>query len=481
MTMKRKAALILAVALMLTAFPLTALSARFDDSAGAAESLKLPLDRLDLIGDTETVAGVVFAAAVGMDDAQRNSTAGIDLLTLFAEEAITRAATSMTDGNIIVIDYDSVEALQRTAIVAKSAAEEALLGSGITLRREIRCEVRFKTGTGGTLSVAVDPSAVEATADSVRVETPDYAVAFSSEAIKANSTDALLNMSVSEFSNAAEPTEASIENAPAAGRMDAAPFANRTTGAYVITFNKPVSEKIKLSLAPIDGEPQYQAIFDGKGEAVGGKYNPATNKLDAKISESGAYAVADNPKDFADISLKPAQMQEAITVLASKGIINGKNSTEFDPDSAITRAEIAAIIIRALARLDNDADGGFDDVCSEDWFCGAVGSAKRHGIVNGTSGTTFSPQRTIRKDQIIAIAARVLRAEMKYSDAANMYAILSSYTDATAIAPWGLADIALATREGLVEQRDDGAFDGAAAMTRGDAAVVVYRLYLKLW
>jgi hypothetical protein len=121
-------------------------------------------------------------------------------------------------------------------------------------------------------------------------------------------------------------------------------------------------------------------------------------------------------------------MQEAINVLASKGIINGTTSTTFNPDGRITRAEIAALIVRTLSLLDPNADGGFTDVRRSDWYFGAVGSALRHGIVYGFSSTTFAPERTIQKDQLVAICARTLYRTMGYRYPADVNRILGAYT-----------------------------------------------------
>jgi hypothetical protein len=58
---------------------------------------------------------------------------------------------------------------------------------------------------------------------------------------------------------------------------------------------------------------------------------------------------------------------------------------------------------------------------------------------------------------------------------------LASYTDRAAIPGWALADIALATWENLVVKRTDGTFKPAFTMTRGDAAIILYRLFNKIW
>ena len=61
-------------------------------------------------------------------------------------------------------------------------------------------------------------------------------------------------------------------------------------------------------------------------------------------------------------------MQDAIRLLASKGIISGTSETHFSPDDTLTRAELAALIIRMVGRLDPNEDGQFTDVTNQNWF-----------------------------------------------------------------------------------------------------------------
>ena len=41
--------------------------------------------------------------------------------------------------------------------------------------------------------------------------------------------------------------------------------------------------------------------------------------------------------------------------------------------------------------------------------------------------------------------------------------------------------ISYTTRENLVVRRTDGMFNGRATMTRGDAAIILYRMFMKIW
>lgn len=79
------------------------------------------------------------------------------------------------------------------------------------------------------------------------------------------------------------------------------------------------------------------------------------------------------------------------------------------------------------------------------------------------------------------LSARVLRNQMGYRPPVNQEAVLQIFTDRSDFADWSLSDIALATRENLVTRRADGRFLPREPMTRGDAALVLYRLYMRLW
>jgi len=428
-----------------------------NDDLGA--SIALPTDRLDTVIDKATAVSVIQSAVSGLTTEQKDSATGIDLINLYAEAAVAQAASKTVSGSNIVIDKASVQALQTKANEVKAAAEQILDLYSITTRRYINADVKVKTCDSALVNITIDSSVAELSVDNIRVETPGYSVSFSGESIKANAKDSPLIITIMENNSVA---------ALLAGTN------------YSISFNKELSENIKVSLPPVSGDPTYQAVINSKGDTVGGKYNPVTKTIDVRIKNNDTYTIKENMKNFTDISDKPKEMQNAIAVLASKGIINGVSETRFAPDAPITRAEIAAMIVRTLSRLDPNEDGGFIDVPKYAWYFGTAGSAKKHGIMVGYNNT-FTPMQIIPKDQITSAAARVLRNEMKYKDPADVSKELDVYSDTSSLAKWSLTDLALATEENLVLRRYDGKFDPTAAMTRGDAAIILYRMFMKIW
>jgi len=132
-------------------------------------------------------------------------------------------------------------------------------------------------------------------------------------------------------------------------------------------------------------------------------------------------------------------------------------------------------VLRALGKLDPDANANFKDITRRDWYYGAAGSAVCFRLISGYEDNTFRGGL-----QVVSISARTLRSEMGYGKLANPSGFLY-YGDRAAIADWTIDDIALATRENLVLKRSDHSFNPDAYMARGDAAIIVKRLFDKIW
>lgn len=102
--------------------------------------------------------------------------------------------------------------------------------------------------------------------------------------------------------------------------------------------------------------------------------------------------IVDREATFPDITgVNAHKNQPAIESLASRGVISGKSDGNFDPDGDMTRAEFAAIVVKALGLAPAAADR-FTDVPADAWYAGYVGTASTYGIVTGTGdGSAFRP------------------------------------------------------------------------------------------
>src|SRR5690606_13278939 len=95
----------------------------------------------------------------------------------------------------------------------------------------------------------------------------------------------------------------------------------------------------------------------------------------AVISRTGnsVYVLLEGSATFADI--EGHWGQEIIEKLASRLLVQGKSELAFDPAGLVTRAEFAALIVRALGAGAPDQAAEYSDVGAGDWFSRDVAAA----------------------------------------------------------------------------------------------------------
>jgi S-layer homology domain len=106
--------------------------------------------------------------------------------------------------------------------------------------------------------------------------------------------------------------------------------------------------------------------------------------------------------------------QNEINTASALGIVNGKTATSFDPEGKITRAEIAAIVVRAFDPTVDFEKGtpiNFTDLKSTHWAYDEIREATKVGIVSGTSKTTVSPDKSAKRAEAAVMIHRALWKE----------------------------------------------------------------------
>ncbi len=110
---------------------------------------------------------------------------------------------------------------------------------------------------------------------------------------------------------------------------------------------------------------------------------------------------------FADT--EGTKCETAVTVLSALGIVEGNEEGVFAPDSSLTRAEMATIILRAMnmAGLASGRDI-FTDVPASHWAYANIATAYQLGFVNGTSDTTYAPDVAVTYEQGVKMVVAAL-------------------------------------------------------------------------
>ncbi|MBD5153403.1 MAG: hypothetical protein HDT16_13415 [Oscillibacter sp.] len=167
--------------------------------------------------------------------------------------------------------------------------------------------------------------------------------------------------------------------------------------------------------------------------------------------------------------------QTAIEAMASRGIITGSGG-QFNPNNTMTRAEFAAIVVRALG-LTQETTAQFTDVSAGQWYAPFVGAAYRHGIITGTTTTTFNPTGTIKREDAAVMVARAaklcgLDTEMEASAMRN---VLAQFTDYMRTSEYARASLAFCYHADILSQSDLDIRPGEA-VKRCEVAQMLYNL-----
>jgi hypothetical protein len=108
--------------------------------------------------------------------------------------------------------------------------------------------------------------------------------------------------------------------------------------------------------------------------------------------------------------------------------IIGKPDGNVYPEATITRAEVATIFFRLLTDESREAylttENNYTDVHEGQWFNTAVSTLTAMGILKGTGDTTFDPNRAITRAELAAICARFDKGE---AVSTNVFSDLSGH------------------------------------------------------
>jgi hypothetical protein len=186
------------------------------------------------------------------------------------------------------------------------------------------------------------------------------------------------------------------------------------------------------------------------------------------------YRIMHYDKRFVDVD-KDHWADNEIRILAAKHIVNGKDEDSFIPDGMVTRAEFAALLIRALGLEYQPVEGMFRDVGKDQWYAQTVETAARAGIVSGLGGGLFDPEGEITREQMTVMLVNAL---MTSSEA--ILPVVSDkelpFQDQAQISLWALDSVRIAYEWGIINGVAERAFAPQEHAQRAQAASILFRL-----
>ncbi len=173
-------------------------------------------------------------------------------------------------------------------------------------------------------------------------------------------------------------------------------------------------------------------------------------------------------RQFADMPAKRNWAHNAIDWAIVCKITSGTTKTSFSPDDGCTRGQVVTFLWRAAGKPDpKSGNNPFRDVKSGAFYEKAVLWAVEKGITKGTSASTFSPDATCTRGQIVAFLWR-------FDGAPKPAAKSSPFNDVKAGAYYEKA-VAWAVSKGITRGTSASAFSPDATCTRAQVVTFLYR------
>lgn len=162
---------------------------------------------------------------------------------------------------------------------------------------------------------------------------------------------------------------------------------------------------------------------------------------------------------------------DPVCFVYSQGLMTGTSATTFEPNTSLSRAMLVAVLHR-LEGSPQASAGDFTDVSDGDWYAQAVNWAASVGVVNGFDDGSFQPNTAITREQMAAILCNY--AQYKGFDTSTS-GDLSTFTDAASVSDWAKESVEWAVGSGLIGGYEDSTLRPQGTTTRAEVASVLQR------
>lgn len=206
-------------------------------------------------------------------------------------------------------------------------------------------------------------------------------------------------------------------------------------------------------------------------EYVGGVMDREKSQINVEIFKAGTYAVLEYDKAFEDVAANH-WVYEALKHLSARHIVNGINEKEFAPNGKTTRAEFAALLVRALGLATVSSSSPFADVSNGVWYAEDVATAYEAGLINGLTKTTFGPDEPISREQLATMVVRAYEyVHGKQATAANQ---LDGFRDSNNFSTWAQENVNQAIALGLMQGKGSNEFAPREKALRSEIVIVIW-------
>ena len=185
------------------------------------------------------------------------------------------------------------------------------------------------------------------------------------------------------------------------------------------------------------------------------------------LLSSQAYAAAS--ADYSDFPQNWSK--DAMEFAVKNNFITGVSEDKIAPKAALTRAQLAAILSRAMKTGAGDVSvlDNFTDADKNAWYAGSMAKAVELNILYG-DGDSIYPDRPVTRQELFAILVRA------FAVTGGDESTLASYNDAGSISSWAKAAISAMIAQGYASGYEDKTLRPTQQVTREEFAQLLYRM-----
>lgn len=169
-----------------------------------------------------------------------------------------------------------------------------------------------------------------------------------------------------------------------------------------------------------------------------------------------AFAASSNT-GYSDIAGE--NCEGAVNVLSALGVVNGYEDGTYRPDTIVSRAEMAKLVITALGMESyaTATSSSYTDMANAQWAVPVVEYATNLGIINGYGNGKFGPSDEVTYEQVATMIVRALGYTTDCNEMNGTYPAIY---------------IQKATALGIFDDVEGNQYGTGA--TRGDVAIMLY-------
>ena len=224
-------------------------------------------------------------------------------------------------------------------------------------------------------------------------------------------------------------------------------------------------------------------------------YNERTEELEfqqaARIANDGTAEFAlDHASDYAividDRSHEPVDLPfndvpegywayDAIQYVYGEGLMAGTSGSTFSPEGTTTRGQIVTILWRLSGSPVVNYAMDYNDVDPAAYYAEAIRWATSEGIAGGYGGGLFGPDDPITREQLAVMLHRYAQHE-GYDVSIGEDTNILSYADAFTVSEYAVSALQWACGAGIISGTGDGStLTPQGEATRAQAAVILMR------